>query len=216
MNHRYKLASVFLSASLVMAACGGNEDITEDMGDDISEDDSVEETEVDEIVDEDEDTTSTDTPEEGSSDDASTSDSDSIASLEDIPHDASEAVAVAAEDFEGELKELEFDNEDGQWVYKVEMESESEEYEATLSSDDLSIIEAETDSDDGFDTEEHIDYDSVVAAEEAVQTAMDESGGELEGWTLSTDDGQPEYEIDLTGGDVTVDARTGEILETDD
>ncbi|GAB3067454.1 PepSY domain-containing protein [Salinicoccus sesuvii] len=215
MTNRYKLASVLLSASLVMAACGDNEDISEDTNDEISEDSSAEETEVDEIVEEGEGDTSMETVEDSSNDEPSM-DSDSIAAVEDIPNEASEAIDAASGDFDGELKELEFENEDGQWVYKVDMENESEEYEATLSAEDLSIIEAETDGNDGYDMEEHLDYNNLIAAEEAIQTAMDENGGELESWTLSTDDGQPEYEIELTDGDVTIDAQNGEILETDD
>lgn len=219
MEKRYKLAGVLLSASLVMAACGGANE----------EPDS---SEVDEVVEENEEFASTEdsteeSPEEST--DESTEEpsgqptdgsSDTIAPG-DLNHDAGEAVDAASGNFDGELVEVELDNEDNQWVYKVDMESESEEYETVLSVDDLSVIDEQTESDDDFDTEEHFNYGDAIPAEEAVQTAMDETNGELEGWTLDKDDGQIQYDVEIKNGDngdvdVTINAENGEIVETDD
>ncbi|MCC4723717.1 PepSY domain-containing protein [Salinicoccus sp. RF5] len=207
MEKRYKLASALLSASLVMAACGGA-------------DENPDSSEVDEVVEENEEFASTEESTEESSGQSSGSTGDTIAP-EDINHDAEEAVNAASENFDGELVEVELDNEDGQWLYKVDMESESEEYEAKLSVDDLSVVEEQTESDDDFDTDEHFSYGDAVPAEEAVQTAMDETNGELEGWTLDKDDDQLQYEVDMKNGDnedsdVTINAENGEIVETDD
>lgn len=207
MEKRYKLASALLSASLVMAACGGA-------------DENPDSSEVDEVVEENEEFASTEESTEESSGQSSGSTGDTIAP-EDINHDAEEAVAAASENFDGELVEVELDDEDNQWIYKVDMESESEEYEVKLSVDDLSVVEEQTESNDDFDTDEHFSYGDAVPAEEAVQTAMDETNGELEGWTLDRDDGQLQYEVDMKNGDnedsdVTINAENGEIVETDD
>ncbi|WP_271397454.1 PepSY domain-containing protein [Salinicoccus roseus] len=207
MEKRYKLASALLSASLVMAACGGA-------------DENPDSSEVDEVVEENEEFASTEESTEESNSQSSGSTGDTIAP-EDLNHDAEEAVNAASENFDGELVEVELDNEDGQWLYKVDMESESEEYEAKLSVDDLSVVEEQTESDDDFDTDEHFSYGDAVPAEEAVQTAMDETNGELEGWTLDKDDDQLQYEVDMKNGDnedsdVTINAENGEIVETDD
>ncbi|WP_271402106.1 PepSY domain-containing protein [Salinicoccus roseus] len=207
MEKRYKLASALLSASLVMAACGGA-------------DENPDSSEVDEVVEENEELASTEESTEESNSQSSGSTGDTIAP-EDLNHDAEEAVNAASENFDGELVEVELDNEDGQWLYKVDMESESEEYEAKLSVDDLSVVEEQTESDDDFDTDEHFSYGDAVPAEEAVQTAMDETNGELEGWTLDKDDDQLQYEVDMKNGDnedsdVTINAENGEIVETDD
>ncbi|WP_271398389.1 PepSY domain-containing protein [Salinicoccus roseus] len=207
MEKRYKLASTLLSASLVMAACGGA-------------DENPDSSEVDEVVEENEEFASTEESTEESNSQSSGSTGDTIAP-EDLNHDAEEAVNAASENFDGELVEVELDNEDGQWLYKVDMESESEEYEAKLSVDDLSVVEEQTESDDDFDTDEHFSYGDAVPAEEAVQTAMDETNGELEGWTLDKDDDQLQYEVDMKNGDnedsdVTINAENGEIVETDD
>ncbi|WP_271400212.1 PepSY domain-containing protein [Salinicoccus roseus] len=207
MEKRYKLASALLSASLVMAACGGA-------------DENPDSSEVDEVVEENEEFASTEESTEESNSQSSGSTGDTIAP-EDLNHDAEEAVNAASENFDGELVEVELDNEDGQWLYKVDMESESEEYEAKLSVDDLSVVEEQTESDDDFDTDEHFSYGDAVPAEVAVQTAMDETNGELEGWTLDKDDDQLQYEVDMKNGnnedsDVTINAENGEIVETDD
>ncbi|KIH71239.1 PepSY domain-containing protein [Salinicoccus roseus] len=207
MEKRYKLASALLSASLVMAACGGA-------------DENPDSSEVDEVVEENEEFASTEESTEESNSQSSGSTGDTIAP-EDLNHDAEEAVNAASENFDGELVEVELDNEDGQWLYKVDMESESEEYEAKLSVDDLSVVEEQTESDDDFDTDEHFSYGDAVPAEEAVQTAMDETNGELEGWTLDKDDDQLQYEVDMKNGDdgdseVTINAENGEMMETDD
>lgn len=211
MEKRYKLASALLSASLIMAACGGA-------------DENPDSADVDEVVEENEEFTSPEESSEESNEESSGQSSGSTGDTiapEDINHDAEEAVNAASENFDGELVEVGLDDEDGQWIYKVDMESESEEYEAKLSVDDLSIVEEQTESDDDFNTDEHFSYGDAVPAEEAVQTAMDETNGELEGWTLARDDGQLEYEVDMKNGDngdadVTINAENGEIVETDD
>ncbi|MCG7331416.1 PepSY domain-containing protein [Salinicoccus roseus] len=207
MEKRYKLASALLSASLVMAACGGA-------------DENPDSAEVDEVVEENEELASTEDSTEESSGQSSEDSSDTI-TPEDLNHDAGEAVDAASGNFDGELVEVELDNEDNQWVYKVDMESESEEYETVLSVEDLSVIDEQTESDDDFDTEEHFNYGDAIPAEEAVQTAMDETNGELEGWTLDKDDGQIQYDVEIKNGDngdvdVTINAENGEIVETDD
>ena len=207
MEKRYKLASALLSASLVMAACGGA-------------DENPDSAEVDEVVEENEELASTEDSTEESSGQSSEDSSDTI-TPEDLNHDAGEAVDAASGNFDGELVEVELDNEDNQWVYKVDMESESEEYETVISVEDLSVIDEQTESDDDFDTEEHFNYGDAIPAEEAVQTAMDETNGELEGWTLDKDDGQIQYDVEIKNGDngdvdVTINAENGEIVETDD
>ncbi|MCD2138450.1 PepSY domain-containing protein [Salinicoccus halitifaciens] len=160
---------------------------------------------------------------EGEADeDTETTEPTGVAVLDQLGSTPEEAVSAAQENFDGELMELELDQEDGDWVYKVSMENESEEYEAKMLAEDLSVISEETESNDGMDANDVFAYEDAIPHDEAVRTAMDEVGGELEGWTLDKDDGQLEYEIELmntdAGGDaeVKINAESGEILETDD
>ncbi|WP_434121361.1 PepSY domain-containing protein [Salinicoccus roseus] len=219
MEKRYKLASALLSASLVMVACGGADENPDSANvDEVVEENEEFASEEESAEDSTEDTTEASSEE---SDEQSTEGSSDTIAPEDINHDAGEAVDAASENFDGELVEVELDNEDNQWIYKVDMESESEEYEVKLSVDDLSVVDEQKESDDDFDTDEHFSYGDAVPAEEAVQTAMDETNGELEGWTLDRDDGQLQYEVDMKNGDngdsdVTINDENGEIVETDD
>ncbi|WP_411843260.1 PepSY domain-containing protein [Salinicoccus sp. HZC-1] len=261
MEHRYKLASVVLSAGIVIAACGnGGEDggenaentestevdqVVEDSGSEgnsegeaTTEDSSSEgNTENDESVDDagaDEAMSDSEEVSEGNGDDggsnaskdqsgeeADGSSGDTI-TQEDISHDAKEAVDAAEEIFEGELIQVELDNEDNQWVYKVDLEQDSEEHEVLLSIDDLSVVNESTDTDDDDDTEDQFNYEDALPAEEAVQTAIGEAGGngEIEGWSLDKDDGTLEYEIELKNtdngdADIKIDAESGDILENE-
>lgn len=242
MKYGNRLAGAILSAALITAACGGddtsddNNSTSQETESPANEDPAVEDQNTEEGTAEEgtgggaEETTN----EESSSTDgddspANSDDNDSSASsdggsdtitLEEINHDARGAVDAAMENFDGELVALELDNEDDQWVYKVGLENESEEYEVKLSVDDLSAISEETDSDDEQDTEDQFSYGSAVPAEEALQTALDEAGGEIEGFDLGMDDGQMEYDIELKNtdngdADILIEAEAGEILETD-
>lgn len=219
MEKRYKLASALLSASLVMVACGGADENPDSANvDEVVEENEEFASEEESAEDSTEDTTEASSEE---SDEQSTEGSSDTIAPEDINHDVGEAVDAASENFDGELVEVELDNEDDQWIYKVDMESESEEYEVRLSVDDLSVVDEQKENDDDFDTDEHFSYGDAIPAEEAVQTAMDETNGELEGWTLAKDDGQLEYEVDMKNGDngdadVTINAESGEMMEMDD
>ncbi|MXQ51764.1 hypothetical protein GQ671_10860 [Salinicoccus hispanicus] len=192
------------------------DEIVEESSDNTPEEDTAEATNEDESTDTSDGGGDTDTPDVDEIVEENPGSTSDTIMPDDLEHKASEAVTAASEKFDGALKTLELDNEDDQWVYQVEMESETEEYEATLSAEDLSFINEERENDDGFDTEEHFNYDNAVAAEEAAQTAIDETGEGLEGWTLSIEDGQLEYEMDMADTDMTINAETGEVTEMDD
>lgn len=167
----------------------------------------------------------TDTAEEdsGSSDGSNgSSDGSGVAVLDELGSTPEEAVSAAQENFDGELTELELDDDNGQWVYKVHLQNDSEEYEVDLSADDLSASNEETESDnDNNDTEDQFSYGDAIPHDEAVQTALDEVGGELEGWSLDKDDGQLQYDVEVTNADngndtdVTINAESGEVMEVD-
>lgn len=246
MSYRYKLASVLLSAGLVMAACGnggeneeesaGNSGENEETGQNTEQssseensEESVDETSPDEEMDDSNDDGSSgdgnDSEDNASGDNSGEgsggSSSDTIVQ-DDISHNAQEAVDTARESFDGELIQVELDHDDGQWVYKVDMEQGSEEYEVKLSVEDLSVVNESTETDDDDDSEDQFEYSEAVTAEDAVQTAIDEAGGngEIEGWSLDKDDGSLEYEIELKNtdngdADIKINAESGDVIETD-
>jgi len=162
--------------------------------------------------------------ESGSNDSESSSEtagSSGVAVLDELGSTPEEAVSSAQENFDGELTELELDEDNGEWVYKVHLENDSEEYEVELLAEDLSTSNEETESDDNNDTEDQFSYGDAIPHDEAVQTALDEVGGELEGWSLDKDDGQLEYDVEVANSDngddtdVTINAESGEVIEVD-
>ncbi|KKK33436.1 hypothetical protein WN59_11850 [Salinicoccus sediminis] len=218
MSHRFKLAGILLSAGLIMAACGGDEEGPEGNGD--AEDTSADEG-MENMEENNEDAGGGNDTSDGQSDGSGSSSSETI-SQEDINHDAREAVDAAMENYDGKLIQVELDHDEGRWVYKVDMEQDSEEYETRLSVDDLSVINEQTETDDDKDSEDQFEYGDAIPAEDAVQTAIDEAGGsgEIEGWSLDRDDGALEYEIELMNtdngdADITIDAESGEVTATD-
>src|SRR5699024_11649210 len=105
-----------------------------------------------------------------------------------------DADSAAQENFDGELVELELDEDNNEWVYKVNLENDTEEYEAELSAEDLSVLNEETETDEDNNTEDQFSYGDAIPHDEAVQTALDEAGGEREGWTVDKDDGEVKYD----------------------
>lgn len=242
MEKSYKLFIVMLSA-FTLAACGndsGDEENTEDTSQDTASEETTEETDS---TNEDENnaatesegsdegsgnTENTNEPDESSSEDDTNDTSDSnldgnsdTISLDDITTDPSEAISLAQDNFDGELVGFELDNDDNAWVYEVEMENDNEDYEVQFSVEDLSVVSEETEEDNNINIDQ-FNYEDAIPYDEAVQTAIDESGGDLEGFTLDMDDGRLEYEIELRNTsedddlEVLIDAESGEIIEIDD
>src|SRR5699024_9667513 len=129
----------------------------------------------------------------GSADESSEStDSTGVAVLDQLGSTPEDAVSAAQENFDGELVELELDEDNNEWVYKVNLENDTEEYEAELSAEDLSVINEETETDEDNNSEVQFSYGDDIPHDEAVQSALEEAGGELSGWTLDKYDGQLE------------------------
>lgn len=232
-KHKYKLATLVLSTGLILGACG---DAGEDEVVAPEEDEAVEEsgtTDESETTNEGEEDDSADDlveDEEESTDDAGeeaeegtgTDEPTGVAVLDQLGSTPEEAVSAAQENFDGELVELGLDQEDGEWVYKVKLENDSEDHETKMLTEDLSVLEEETEVDDDNDPDDRFAYEDAIPHDEAVSAAMDEAGGELEEWTLEKDDGQLEYEVELNSTDlgddaeVKINAESGEIIEVDD
>ncbi len=83
---------------------------------------------------------------------------------------ADAAVKAAQERFDGEVMDVELDEDDGVYYYEIEMKNGKEEYEVDINAKDLSILEedfdTEDDDDDGDDIEDHDDEDDSEGREE--------------------------------------------------
>ena len=161
---------------------------------------------------------------EGSSNEAGTdsggSNMNTIA-LEDISLMASDALSIAEGEFEGDVHDISFEQENGEWVYQFDMKNDSEEAEVIINHDTEEVMDVRTEQDnDNDDQDEVIDYGSLNEAYDAIDEAIaDLGGGEVREWSLSMDDGAPEYDIDLEyegqTHEYTINAETLEILESE-
>lgn len=152
--------------------------------------------------------------------DSSGSNTNTIA-LEDISLMASDALSIAEGEFEGDVHDISFEQENGEWVYQFDMKNGSEEAEVIINHDTEEVMDVRTEQDnDNDDQDEVIDYGSLNEAYDAIDEAIaDLGGGEVREWSLSMDDGTPEYDIDLEyegqTHEYTINAETLEILESE-
>jgi uncharacterized membrane protein YkoI len=109
------------------------------------------------------------------------------------------------------IDEIEFDNEDGRYVYDFEGWDGQFEYEMKIDARTGEIIEKEKESE--TDRDDILDLENILSPQEAMAIALEVSGGRyVKEWTLEVEDGVTVYDVDVEGGeDVDVDARTGEI-----
>ena len=165
------------------------------------------------------------TESEGSSNEAGTDTCQSgnkTIALEDINLMASDALSIAEGEFEGDLHDISFEQENGEWVYKFDMKNGSEEAEVIINHETEEVVDVktETDDDNDDDQDEVLDYGSLNEGYDAVDEAVaDLGGGEVKEWSLSMDDGTPEYDIDLEyegqTHEYTINAETLEILQSE-
>lgn len=131
----------------------------------------------------------------------------------DIDHER--AVEIALEEAGGGIVfsiELDHSRHHGEWVYEIEVLDGSDEHDFDISATSGEVLEHDRDSED--DTEQEVTFEMTPA--EALDLAAGQlaDGDIVEGWTLSWDDGQLEYEIDVEPGeDLIIDVATGDIRE---
>ncbi len=155
-----------------------------------------------------------------------------------VEQNAQKAVEEAKKNFDGKVIDVELDEEDGIYYYEIEMKNGKEEYEVDINAETLEILEEDFDRDeDGDDAEERDEEDgedaegsdddkndqdradsSMISSEEAVQIAEEKTGGQAVEWDFDDDDAEYEVELEADGEEVEVelDAKTGEIVDTDD
>lgn len=196
------------AAALALAGCSGTGDETTDMGDAPQGTSDTTETAMPNQSDNGDGTENDDTENEGTDFD----DRDVRAHQLDIDHE--QAVDIALTEAGGGFVfslELDHSRHHGEWVYEVEVQDGSTQHEIDISAMTGDVVEHDTDSDD--DREREITFE--MTPDEALSLAEEFNPDTVfEGWTLSWDDGQLEYEIDVEPGeDLIVDVATGDVRE---
>ncbi|OFS63226.1 PepSY domain-containing protein [Nosocomiicoccus sp. HMSC09A07] len=212
MNTKFKITSLLIAASLTLAACGNdnNEETTNQ-----SESKQTETTESTSDNKSENDNSSNENSNNASSNEGDELDMASFSkSIED-------AIDEAKSRFDGQLTDIGVSKENNQYVYKIELESDTEEYEVSLDVNDLSVVKEETEAEDDDDDNKYFNYSDLVKVEDAIQTAKDNVNGKVKEWSTDFDDGNLYYEIEIVQDngndvDVKVDAYTGDFVESDD
>ncbi|MBP1939809.1 PepSY domain-containing protein [Phocicoccus pinnipedialis] len=208
MDKKIRLTALLLALTLTLAACGtSNSDSKVDS-------DTVQKT----------DETATETTTE-TDDDSTDNDTDKTSSseinLESFDSTIEDAIKKAKSNFDGQLTDITLDNENNKWVYKIELESDTEEYDVTFDVNTLDVINQESETEDDDDDNESFKYEDLVTLEEAIQTAKNEVDGRAVEISTEWDDDVLYYEVSIVSQsgeevDVIIDAKSGDFVEIDD
>lgn len=114
-----------------------------------------------------------------------------------------------------EVSSLEFDEDDGKYVYDIKGFKDDEEFEAKIDAESGEVLSKEQDKDDDTKDDMAIDFTKVKAPKEAMEKAMENNKGYVKSYELDfNDEGKLVYEIDVENGDdVELDAETLDIIQ---
>lgn len=114
-----------------------------------------------------------------------------------------------------EVSSLEFDEDDGKYVYDIKGFKDDEEFEAKIDAESGEVLSKEQDKDDDTKDDMAIDFTKVKAPKEAMEKAMENNKGYVKSYELDfNDQGKLVYEIDVENGDdVELDAETLDIIQ---
>lgn len=114
-----------------------------------------------------------------------------------------------------EVSSLEFDEDDGKYVYDISGFKDNEEFEAKIDAESGEVLSKEQDKDDDTKDDKAIDFTKVKAPKEAIAKALENNKGFVKSYELDfNDQGKLVYEIDVVGGDdVELDAETLDIIQ---
>ncbi len=210
---KYKMLSLLLSAGIVLAACGNGDDDNNDKKDN-QNDEKTEQTTKENSNDDQNTEDDQDSDDDQSSDKAT----ENTVKWDDVKVSPEDAVKAAQKESKGELKDLSFEKETGEWSYKVELVDGTNENKVLINADDKSVTNVEKEQEDSDDNDQTFKLSDVAKFEDALKVAQDKAKGDIKEWSLSEDNGKLVYSIELKEGnkestEFTIDAKSKEILE---
>ncbi|MCD8761192.1 PepSY domain-containing protein [Mammaliicoccus sciuri] len=204
---KYKMLSLLLSAGIVLAACGNSDDDNNDKKDNQNDEKT-------------EQTTKENSNDDQNTDDDQSSDkaTENTVKWDDVKVSPEDTVKAAQKESKGELKDLSFEKETGDWSYKVELVDGTNENKVLINADDKSVTNVEKEQEDSDDNDQTFKLSDVAKFEDALKVAQDKAKGDIKEWSLSEDNGKLVYSIELKEGnkestEFTIDAKSKEILE---
>ena len=148
MDKKIKLTSLLLALTLTLAACGTSDSNSDNTSEDNSSNQQTEETSNDSSTEDDDnnDDANDSTENDDGDDNASPETDSSEINLDSYDSTIEDAIKKAQSNFDGQLTDIGLERENNKWVYKIELESDSEEYDVSYDVNTLDIIEEEKDS----------------------------------------------------------------------
>lgn len=227
MDKKIKLTSLLLALTLTLAACGTSDSNSDNTSEDNSSNQQTEETSNDSSTKDDDnnddanDSTENDDGDDNSDDNASPETDSSEINLDSYDSTIEDAIKKAQSNFDGQLTDIGLERENNKWVYKIELESDSEEYDVSYDVNTLDIIEEEKDSENDDEDNEYFKYEDLITFDEAITTAKSEVDGKATEISTDFDDGVLYYEVSIQNQngedvDVIIDAKSGETVEIDE
>ncbi|APR61462.1 peptidase [Staphylococcus condimenti] len=198
-----KMLSLLLASGVVLAACGqgGSSDEGKKSDNDSNK-----------------------TEQKQSGDTSSTSETgknSKTTKLNDIKTSPEEAVKTAKKEYDGEVKEISFEKEQGKWAYKVDLQKQGEEAEVVINDNDGKLMHKSTEKEDDYDKNKSFEYKDFKSYKDIIKKAQDDFDGDIHEWSLSKDDDQGKfvYDLDLQKGnnkhEFSYDAKNGKLLSNE-
>ncbi|UXR70165.1 PepSY domain-containing protein [Staphylococcus sp. IVB6246] len=207
---KFKILSLLLSAGVVLAACGNDND------DNMNKNDDKQETTQTSTKETDNDQNSKDDQNDTQS---SNNQNNNTVQLKDIKTEPEKAIKTAQGAFDGEMKKIEYKQDNGEWIYKIDLVNGNKESEVKVSDKDNKVIQTEEETENDNQDNKAINYKDMISYEEAVKTAQKELKGDLKQWKLNEDDGQLVYEVKITSQnderEYLIDAKSGKLIGED-
>lgn len=223
MDKKIKLTSLLLALTLTLAACGTSDSNSDNTSEDNSSNQQTEETSNDSSTEDDDnnDDANDSTENDDGDDNASPETDSSEINLDSYDSTIEDAIKKAQSNFDGQLTDIGLERENNKWVYKIELESDSEEYDVSYDVNTLDIIEEEKDSENDDEYNEYFKYEDLITFDEAITTAKSEVNGKATEISTDFDDGVLYYEVSIQNQngedvDVIIDAKSGETVEIDE
>lgn len=198
-----KMLSLLVASGLVLAACGQGGSSDENKNDS-------------------EQKANTEQKQKGDTSGTSeTGKNSNVIKLRDIKTQPEDAVKTAKKEYDGELKEISFEKEQGKWAYKIDLQKQGEEGEVIINSKDGKVMNKSTEKEDDYDKAKSFKYEDFKPYDEIIKKAKDNFNGDIHEWSLSrdSDEGKFVYDVDLQKGnskqEFSLDAKTAKILKNE-
>ncbi|MDK3630352.1 PepSY domain-containing protein [Staphylococcus pseudintermedius] len=206
---KFKIISLLLASGIVLAACGNDDDQKKTNNAD-------NDTKTEQTTDNNQNSHDNDRDD---NDDQNTNQHTKTQTIDvkDVKTTPEDAIKTAKSSFDGDVKQVEYKKENGQWVYDIDLRSNNEEAEVKVSDKDNKVLNTNKEKEMDNDNDKTINYGDAIDFKEAVKIAQEQQKGDLKKWSLDNDDGQFVYNIELMTDngeqELVLDAKSGKVLQ---